>query len=319
MRTPVNELKPGPIDQLFLVAVADHPQTKTQKIYIRMTLSDKTGSVTGIDWEPSPSRLGLKAGDVIRVVGTYSVDAQYGPQIKIKATSKAKAPNEYDESDFAQGFPNDIKTVASQFTALQEILPEEYGRFINEVLAPTGRFKDWWTAPAATTLHQGYREGLFEHSVQVAHMVYWAAEAWCPEADSTVLIVAGLLHDLGKVVEYDGPVTRQLTTMGKLYGNTMLSCSLVSDEMVRLGLKVGEPQNQNILHCILAHHGRRERGSPVIPQTIEAALIHQADQMSAKIGAYQRIVRDTPVDAEWSQRDTVFDGAMWLLPGRREA
>ena len=312
IRTPIKDLKSGPIDQTFLVVKAERPQTKQGKTYLRMRLSDSSGSVAGIDWDPTPGRLGIDAGSVVRVVGSYTVDPKYGSQIKIRGLGKPLLPGEYDEADFAMSSPNDMGLVRAHFDALLAYTDPALVSVVSEALAVGGPWEAFWTAPAATTMHQGYQYGLFEHSVHVASIAFNVARDWCHEANQNVLVVAGLLHDIGKIVEYSDPLTRQLTTEGKLFGNTHLSASLVSELFTQNNMGSEDPVLKNIVHCILAHHGRKEWGSPVLPQTIEAVLIHQADQMSAKIGGYQRLLRDADSGAEWSARDVMFDGAMWL-------
>lgn len=313
MRTPISTLKPGPLDQTFLIGSVDQAKTRTGKTYLRLSLRDATGAVGAIDWEPTAPRLLLAAGDIIRVVGSYAVDAKYGPQISIRKTSAGLALSEAEKADFAERCPNDMGAVRIKFDLLlAPTFPKALVEALGKALAPGGRFEDYWTAPAATIMHQGYREGLFEHSVQVASIAFDVCKAWCRQADQNVLVIAGLLHDIGKIIEYSDPLTRTLTSTGKLFGNTVLSHNLVGTFLVDAGFDIAEDPYANILHCILAHHGRKDWGSPVLPQTIEAHIIHLADQMSAKIGGFQRLLRDTPEGQEWSAFDRMFDSALWL-------
>ena len=311
MRTPISELRPGPLDQKFLIGSIERAKTKAGKTYLRISLRDATGSVAAVDWEPTAPRLALAAGNIIRVVGSYAVDPKYGPQVSVRKTSAALDLSEEEKAAFAESCPNSIELVRGRFDELlAHTLPHNLVEALADALAPGGRFEDFWTAPAATIMHQGYREGLFEHSVQVASIANRACEEWCREADQNVLTVAGLLHDIGKIVEYSDPLTRTLTTTGKLFGNTTLSHQMVFDFIEPIEMDV--VAKANILHCILSHHGRKEWGSPVLPQTIEANIIHLADQMSSKIGGFQRLLRETEEGREWSAFDRMFDSALWL-------
>jgi 3'-5' exoribonuclease len=173
---------------------------------------------------------------------------------------------------------------------------------------------DFWTAPAASILHQAYVGGLAEHSVQVAHIAYRNAE-WCSGLDSTVLVAAGLLHDISKPLEFEG-ISRANTNLSKLVGNTTLSYQAAC-ELLHTGMKLipelrHDDRMENIRHCIIAHHGRREWGSPVAPRTMEAWLVHLADMVSSRIGGYQRLLRDTPKGQEWTARDLMFEGPLWI-------
>jgi 3'-5' exoribonuclease len=316
MRTPISDLKPGPVSQTFLLAQADTPKTKTGKTYFRGTLRDTSGSVTAINFNPPDSILLDRAGTIVTVKGSYSVDPTYGPQIKVSGMWPAE---EYDLADFAETCPNDMKMVHSVYlTLLGHISDPSLATLIQDAFSEKGRLAAWKTQTAATTMHQAYRCGLYEHSVQVAHIACESAATWCPEADLDIIIAAGLLHDIGKVAEYDDPMTRRMTTVGKLFGNTTLSYVMARDLFKDSGELVGKVFDKElvwgILHAILAHHGRKEWGSPVEPQTIEALLVHQADQFSSKIGGFQRLKKDADLvgGGEWTAYDKMFGSALWL-------
>ena len=321
MRTPISDLKPGPVSQTFLLAQAETPKTKTGKPYFRGMLRDVTGSVTAINFDPSAAMLAVSAGTIVVVRGSYSVDPTYGPQLKVNAM-EALVKGEYDIADFAETCPNDMKMVHSVFMSLLgHISDPVLAKLVEEALSEKGRFASWKTQTAATTMHQAYRYGLYEHSVQVADIAHYGTTTWCKEADGDIVIAASLLHDIGKIVEYDDPMTRQLTTVGKLFGNTTLSYVMARDLFKDSGELVGKVFDRElvygILHAILAHHGRKEWGSPVEPQTIEALLVHQADQFSSRIGGFQRLLKDavTNGQGEWTAYDRMFGSALWLGSG----
>jgi len=316
MRTPISDLKPGPVSQTFLLAQTETSKTKTGKPYFRGMLRDKTGSVTAIDFDPSPGLLTMQPGQIVDVRGSYSVDAKYGPQIKLKGMCGALESG-YDIADFAESCPNDMTMVHDVFTSLLDRISDRMlAKLVEVVLSEKGRFAAWKTQTAATTMHQAYRYGLYEHSVQVADIATSAAAAWCPEANLDIVIVAALLHDIGKLMEYDDPITRQMTTVGRLFGNTTLSYvmarDLFRDSSDLVGVSFDKGLVYGVLHAILAHHGRKEWGSPVEPQTIEALLVHQADQLSSRIGGFQRVKKDAQEGAEWTSYDKMFGSALWL-------
>jgi 3'-5' exoribonuclease len=320
MRTPISDLKPGPVSQSFLLAQADAPLTKTGKPYFRGMLRDVTGSVTAINFDPPASILLEQPGTIVKVKGSYSVDAKYGPQVKVNGMWPSE---DYDIADFAESCPNNMAQVNEVYEELlSHVRDKMLMKLVHEALSEKGRFAAWRTQTAATTMHQAYRFGLMEHSVQVAHLAFMGARTWCGDANRDVIIVAGLLHDIGKIVEYDDPMTRQMTTVGRLFGNTTLSYVMARDLFKDSGECVGKKFDRNvewgILHAILAHHGRKEWGSPVEPQTIEALLVHQADQFSSRIGGFQRVKKDAQDDAEWTAFDRMFSSALWLGGSRVE-
>ena len=319
MRTPISDLKPGQIKQTFLLAQAETPRTKTGKPYFRGTLRDTSGSVTAIRFDPPASLLLNQPGTIVEVNGRYSVDPSYGPQVKIDGMWAAE---EYDIADFAESCPNDMVWVDSVYSTLLGLIEDQsLATLISDAFAPRGRLAAWKTQTAATTMHQAYRYGLYEHSVQVADIAHYGTTTWCKEADGDIVIAACLLHDIGKIVEYDDPLTRQMTTVGRLFGNTTLSYVMARDLFKDSGELVGKTFDKElvwgILHAILAHHGRKEWGSPVEPQTIEALLVHQADQFSSRIGGFQRLRKDAVQNGqgEWTAYDRMFGSALWLGSG----
>jgi 3'-5' exoribonuclease len=321
MRTPISDLKPGPVSQTFLLAQAETPKTKTGKPYFRGMLRDTTGSITAINFDPSPGLLAMQPGQIVTVRGSYSVDAKYGPQMKVNGMA-GSVEGEYDIADFAESCPNDMVWVDTVYSTLLSVMEDQsLATLISDAFAEHGRLRDWKTQTAATTMHQAYRYGLYEHSVQVADIAHYGTTTWCKEADGDVVIAASLLHDIGKIVEYDDPMTRQLTTVGKLFGNTTLSYVMARDLFRESGELVGKVFDRElvygILHAILAHHGKKEWGSPVEPQTIEALLVHQADQFSSRIGGFQRLRKDAVQNGqgEWTAYDRMFGSALWLGSG----
>ena len=313
MRTAVKDLKPGPVDSTFLVTKAESAKTRADKTYMRFTFADVTGSVSAVDWTPTPERCALQAGAVIPVKGSYSVDATYGPQIVVKGVGLPVVG--FNVEDFAAQCPNDMRHVRQSFDNLLNAIDPTYASFLRLALDEEGdKSGDFWTAPAASVLHQAYAGGLAEHSVQVAHMAYVNGK-WCRGLDETVLVAAGLLHDISKPVEFEG-ISREQTNVSKLVGNTTLSYQAAC-ELLRLGMEKlpdlkFDDRMENIRHCIIAHHGRRDWGSPVVPRTMEAWLVHLADMVSSRIGGYQRLLRDTPEGQEWTARDLMFEGQLWI-------
>jgi 3'-5' exoribonuclease len=314
MRTPISDLKPGPVNQTFLLARAETPKTKAGKPYFRGVLSDVSGSITAINFDPPTSLLVNDTGTIVEVKGSYSVDPTYGPQVKVIGMWAAET---YDIADFAESCPNDLAVVKAVYdTITGSMQNENLARLVDDALSSGGRFSGWGTQTAATTMHHAYRFGLFEHSVQVADIALSGARTWCPEANTDIIAAASLLHDISKIVEYDDPMTRQMTTVGRLFGNTTLSYVMARDLFKASNDLVGDIFDRDlvygILHAILAHHGRKEWGSPVEPQTIEALLVHQADQFSSRIGGFQRLARNAQDGAEWTAYDKMFSSALWL-------
>ena len=170
------------------------------------------------------------------------------------------------------------------------------------------RFRE---APAAKYYHQAYRHGLLDHTVSVAQAVSAAASAF-PGIDRDVAVAGALLHDIGKTMAYnEDPLAIDLTDAGRLQGEIPLGYYLVRREIERI--EGFDPElAQAIFHIILSHHGTLENGSPVIPATREATLVHAIDNLGGKLGSFDRIERALPDGEAWSRFDRGIDSAAYF-------
>ena len=172
-------------------------------------------------------------------------------------------------------------------------------------------------APAAKYNHHAYRGGLLEHSVGIAQLVSAAAVVF-GHIDRDLAVCGALLHDIGKLEAYAGEHgCADLTDAGKLEGEIPLGYYRVRREIEAIP---GFPRDlaQALLHIILAHHGCLEHGSPVVPGTREAALVHAIDNLSGQLGAFDRLKRQTPPGERWSRYDRVL-GTSAFLAGAADA
>ena len=169
------------------------------------------------------------------------------------------------------------------------------------------RFRD---APAAKRLHQAYQHGLLEHSLSVAQAVS-AISATFPGIDRDVAVTGALLHDIGKLDAYCGPDPIEFTDAGRLQGEIALGYYLVRREMEQIE---GFPAAlaQAVVHIILSHHGELEHGSPVLPCTREATLVHFVDNLGGRLGSFDRLERELPEGAVWSAADRVLRGGAYF-------
>ena len=166
-------------------------------------------------------------------------------------------------------------------------------------------------APAAKYYHQAYAHGLLDHTVSVAQAVSAAAGAF-PEVDRDVAITGALLHDIGKTQAYnDDPLAIDLTDAGRLIGEIPLGYYLVRRTIETIdGF---DPElAQAVLHIVLSHHGKLENGSPVVPATREATLVHAMDNLGGTLGSFDRIERELPEGERWSRFDRGIDSAAYF-------
>jgi 3'-5' exoribonuclease len=157
-------------------------------------------------------------------------------------------------------------------------------------------------APAAKHYHQAYRHGLLEHCLTVAQAV-GALSSVFPGIDRDVAVTGALVHDIGKLEAYvfDGDQI-VMSDRGRLHGEIALGYFQIRAAIEGID---GFPPSlaQALLHIVLSHHGSVEHGSPVVPCTREATLVHMVDNLGATLGSYDRIESDLPAGEAWAGYD----------------
>jgi 3'-5' exoribonuclease len=286
--------------------------------YLKLTLGDRTGSVPAMVWDGvGEARELCLPGAVVFVGGRYSIHARFGPQLAVQSLRAAR-DTEYIRDELVDG-PS--RTATQMEADLRELLATVQNAHLRRLLAAIfGEGSPTWSsyrdAPAAKRYHQAYRHGLLEHCLTVAQAVS-SISATFPGIDRDIAVTGALLHDIGKLETYEvhgGAIA--MSDHGRLYGEIPIGYYLVRRAIERLD---GFPAElaQAVLHIILSHHGSLEHGSPVVPCTREATLVHMIDNLGGRLGSFDRIERELAAGEEWSGYDKALGGGAYFA-GRAE-
>ena len=183
-------------------------------------------------------------------------------------------------------------------------------RFLGEHTESWARYR---SAPAAKHYHQAYCHGLLEHSLSVAQAVSAIARTF-PGIDRDVAVTGALLHDIGKLEAYTAdPRAIDLTDAGRLQGEIPLGYYRVRREIEEIP---GFPPDiaRAVLHIILSHHGSLEHGSPVVPCTREATLVHMIDNLGGRLGSFDRLEKELAPGQRWSRFDRALGAGAYFGP-----
>ncbi|WP_249010936.1 HD domain-containing protein [Conexibacter sp. DBS9H8] len=187
-------------------------------------------------------------------------------------------------------------------------------RLIGCLIGPEGQcWPAFAEAPAAKHYHHAYRHGLLEHSLVVAEAVS-AIAAIFGGVDRDLAVCGSLLHDIGKLEAYTvGEDGIEMSHHGRLQGEIALGYFRIRSAIDGLG---GFPDDlaEALLHIILSHHGSLEHGSPVVPATREATLVHMADNLGSKFGSFDRVQAELAEGARWSGYDRGIGAAPYFGP-----
>ena len=282
--------------------------------FLRLTLGDRTGSVAAVIWDGVADLSAVcENGAAVHVQGRYAVHPRYGAQIAIRSLRAARA-DEVDYAALLDGPPRERGADGGRPARPGRHGPEPAparaagGRARPARRETWRRFRD---APAAKRYHQAYRHGLLEHSLTVAQSVS-AIAANFPGIDRDVAVTGALLHDIGKLDAYTAdPLAIDMTDAGKLQGEIPLGYYRVRRLIEDLP---GFPPElaAAVLHIILSHHGALEHGSPVVPCTREATLVHMIDNLGGRLGSFDRLEKELPDGSRWSGYDRALGGGAVL-------
>jgi 3'-5' exoribonuclease len=251
------------------------------------------------------------------VRGRFALSEQYGPQIKVDAVASAPEGT-YDPTELSPSTDIPLERLEADMRELIGTIQDRDLRLVLDCFfgPETAAWKRFRTAPAAKMYHQAFTGGLLEHALSVAQAVS-AASNFFPGIDRDVAVAGALLHDIGKTEAYnDDPLAIDLTNAGRLEGEIPLGYYKVRRAIEEIeGFDAATAQH--LLHIILSHHGSLEHGSPVVPATREATLVHTMDNLGGTLGSFDRLERELPQGAEWSRFDRGISGAAYF--GKRVA
>lgn len=310
----LNSLEDGDrIDACYVVRDRTKRPTRKGGEWLSLKLSDRTGSVSAKSWDSVAERYELAGpGTIVRVRGRFESSERWGDSVVIESLRVA-ADSDYDSSDLLEVSPIPLERMETDLRSLLGTIQHPklrilLGRFFSADSEIWPRFRD---APAAKHYHQAYRHGLLEHSLSVAQSVS-AASSFFPGIDRDVAVTGALLHDIGKLEAYnDDPLAIDLTDLGRLQGEIPLGYYRVRREIEAIE-DFEADLAKAVLHIILSHHGTLEHGSPVVPATREATLVHMMDNLGGKLGSFDRIERSLAEGQEWSGFDRGIDGAAYF-------
>jgi 3'-5' exoribonuclease len=294
------------VNEVFVVRAHSLRRRRNGEPFLKLQLGDMSGAVEAVIWDEIDALAPIcPTGSVIRILGRFAIDERYGPGLTVKRM-RAAAEHEYDLGDLTEAPPVPYEQMAADLDSLVGTIQRPHlrallGRLVDK---STDTGAAYHSAPAAKYYHQAYRHGLLEHCLSVAQGVSALASGpFRGGIDRDLAVTGALLHDIGKTQVYattNGAI--ELTDSGKLLGEIPLGYYMVRREIERIeGFPPAEAEG--LLHIVLSHHGKLEHGSPVVPCTREATLVHFVDNLGGNLGSFDRIERTLAEGASWSDFD----------------
>jgi 3'-5' exoribonuclease len=293
--------------QLFLLREKSIISTRNGSTMLRVLLADRSGVIYGVLFDaPTHVADALAIGQGVEVDGRVS---EFREQLQINLDRIGKA----DITDLTEFLPmarRPLGEMKDELDALRaSIAHPQLSMLLDAILDDPVTFAAYTKSPAAKFNHHACVGGLLEHTLSVTRIVLAACEIY-PELDHDVVLTAALLHDLGKLRAYD-PISFELTEEGALWTHLYVGASQIEHAID--ALPEFDPELRlRIVHAILAHHGKLEHGSPVRPMTLEAIVLHYADNLDGDArGAIDYLDRNEADNSRFTDVSSMHDTKLY--------
>ncbi|MCI8378350.1 MAG: HD domain-containing protein [Lachnospiraceae bacterium] len=272
-------------------------KTKAGKTYYSLLLQDKTGIIDAKVWELNNGIDDFDSMDFIMTDGMVT-SFQGSRQVNVSRIRKAQE-GEYDPAEYIPASKYDREEMYQELKGIVETIGEPHlKKLAQKYFVDDAEFiKEFKQHSAAKSVHHGFVGGLLQHTLAVTKMCEFFAANY-PVIDRDLLITAALFHDIGKVWEISGFPANEYTDGGQLLGHIFLGAELVGREAAQIS---GFPKvlAMELCHCILAHHGELEYGSPKKPAMAEAMALNFADNADAKLQTMTEAYEKAEPTLEW--------------------
>lgn len=278
---------------------------KSGKSYVSLILQDKTGTIDAKIWDFGSEIEQYEAMDFVHIDARVT-SFQDNLQLNISKIYKGRE-GEYYPEDY---FPVTNKDVEVMYREVKEFiaaikdvnlrtLAEDF--FVNDA----DFIKNFKSHSAAKSVHHGFVGGLLEHTLSVVKLCVYYTTSY-PILNKDLLVTAALFHDIGKMQELSSFPENDYTDDGQLLGHIFIGANIVNNHIKKMSKFPAKLANE-LIHCILAHHGELEYGSPKKPATIEAMALHFADNTDAKLQTMTELLSTGDPKTEWMGYQKLFE------------
>lgn len=294
------------VDEPYLLQDVVRRNTRDGRPYLLCTYSDKTGQASGIFWDvPEPIESWVRPGLAVLVTGKVTT---YKNALQITTTELAR----WQQPDMSEFLPASNRPRLEMEEELRQRigqLASPWRELAERVLLAPDFFPLFVDAPAARNMHHAYIGGLLEHTLSMATLALKLAGHY-PYVNKDLLLTGTLLHDAGKALEYDIGDGFSFSDDGRLVGHIVRTITMVEKAATEMEAFPQESL-RHLVHLLASHHGTHEWGSPVIPKTLEAILLHQLDLLDSRVQGFFDHLNNDNSDEQWSARSSsMFNTAL---------
>ena len=293
------------IRNVYLCKGKRSAETRNGKPYDNLILQDKTGTLDGKVWDPNSQGIAdYDENDFIEVFGDV-INYNGNLQLNIRQIRKAEE-GEYNPADY---MPTTEKSVDGMYEELTAYIRQISNKYLRQVLEfyyikDEAFIKKFKAHSAAKTVHHGFSGGLLEHTLSVTRMCDYFATSYSI-LNRDLLLSSAILHDIGKVKELSDFPDNDYTDEGQLIGHIVIGVEMINDAIRSIP---GFPEKlaHELKHCIVAHHGELEYGSPKKPALAEAVALNMADSTDAKLQTLTELFKGK-TGTDWLGYNRLFE------------
>lgn len=289
------ELVPGTrVDDIFVISEKAVAQKKNGENYLNFTFADKTGEIKGVAWDNVPTVTAAGGvGDFVRVQGGVS---EYRGALQLTVQELSPVDREtVRRDDFLPTTRRNPERMMARLrqTAAEGIQDPDLRTLFAAFWSDADFVERFKQAPAGKKMHHAYLGGLLEHTLSMTLLVREIA-AHYSGIDTDILLAGTILHDIGKIHEFEYDTIIDYSDEGRLLTHIVIGCGMLEEKLRQV--PEFPPEKALLLkHMIVSHHGSREFGSPEPPRTLEAVLLNHIDDIDAKMnGLREFIAREDP-------------------------
>ncbi len=302
----INTLHEGEtIRNVYLCKGKRSAETRNGRPYDNLILQDKTGTLDGKVWDQNSG--GIADYDEMDFIEVYGEIISYNNnlQLNIKQIRKAQE-GEYIAADY---MPTTEKSTDGMYEELLGYIKKVENQYLRQVLEyyfvkDETFIRNFKGHSAAKTVHHGFAGGLLEHTLSVVKFCDYMVGAY-PILNKDLLFTAAICHDIGKTKELSSFPENDYTDEGQLLGHIVIGVEMIGDA-VRNIPDFPEKLANELKHCIVAHHGELEYGSPKKPALAEAMALNLADNADAKMQTLTELFKDKKGN-DWLGYNRLFE------------
>lgn len=305
----INTLREGDtIRSIYLCKTKRTAETRNGKPYDNLTLQDKTGTLDGKVWDPNSG--GIADYDEMDFVEVFGEVVSYNNALQLNIKQLRKPfEDEYNAADY---MPTSEKNVDSMYDELLSYIKQVDNKYLRQLLEyyfvnDEAFIKNFKAHSAAKSVHHSFSGGLLEHTLSIVKLCEYYAKTY-PLLSKDLLYAAAICHDIGKTKELSSFPENDYTDDGQLLGHIVMGVEMISEGVRHIE---GFPAKiaSELKHCVIAHHGELEFGSPKKPALAEAVALHYADATDAKLQTLTEIFKDKD-GSDWIGYQKLFESNM---------